>query len=63
MLISYVDKMWITFLTRYKNLVNNSEPYIEPRYIAVRYNIDLDYCKYQVFLLDKTSYNQVAKMQ
>ena len=68
-----IDKYW------YNLQVNTSifEPYIEPRYIAVRYimsNWTIAIVKYfyltyyiaasrQVFLLDKISYNQVAKMQ
>lgn len=63
MLITYVDKMWITFLTRYRILVKIIEPYIETRYIAVRYNIDLDYRKCKVFLMTKYPIIKVAKMQ
>lgn len=65
----------LRLLTRYKNLVNNSEPYIEARYIALRYimsnctiasvnHFHFTYhrpfmCK--VFLLDKISYNLTCK--
>ena len=65
------------FLTRCIILVKKSEPYIEARYIAVRYIMPnwtiksvKDFyltwyiaalCK--VILLDKISYNQLAKMQ